>query len=41
MRKDEFKTVDLGCGRYKIKNAIGIDKYQEVNPDICVDFEKE
>ena len=35
------KIVDLGCGRYKIKDSIGIDKYPEVMPDICVDFEKD
>lgn len=33
--------IDLGCGRYKTPEYIGVDMYADVEPDILCDFEKE
>jgi len=33
--------LNLGCGLHKEEGYINIDKYQHLNPDICLDFTKD
>lgn len=40
MNIQELK-IDLGCGRYKRDGYIGVDKFNDVSPDILCDIEKD
>lgn len=31
-------VLDLGCGRYKVEGAVGVDQSLEVRPDVVCDF---
>lgn len=31
-------VLDLGCGRYKVSGAVGVDQSIEVRPDVVCDF---
>jgi uncharacterized protein YcsI (UPF0317 family) len=40
MERERMKILDIGCGREKYPDAIGIDKTNLPGVDVVIDFEK-